>query len=129
MRTRLLALMLSGLALIPFGSVRAALTEADFHVQTARDLVALCSPAQSDPLATAAINFCQGFAVGVYQTLSEQQAAMRQKLFCTPQPMPSRNQAIADFVSWANANPSAMSEQPADAILHFLTVRSPCSVR
>ncbi len=129
MRARLLAMSLSGLALIPLASLRAAVTETNFHMQTAGDLVALCSPDQSDPLATAAINFCQGFAVGVYQTMSGLQAGMRQKLFCPPEPLPSRNQAIANFVSWAKSSPSAMAEQPADAIADYLITRFPCSGR
>ncbi|MBV8612829.1 MAG: hypothetical protein JOY66_03535 [Acetobacteraceae bacterium] len=129
MRTRLLALVLTALALSPLGSARAAVTEANFHMQTAADLVALCSPAQDDPLATAAVHFCQGFAVGVYQTLSGLQAGMRQKLFCPPQAMPSRNQAIADFVGSLKANPSAMAQPPADAIANYLITRFPCSGR
>ena len=129
MRTRLLALLLPALAMSPLGSARAAVTEANFHMQTAGDLVALCSATQDDPLATAAIHFCQGFAVGAYQTLSGLQAGMRQKLFCPPQPTPSRNQAIANFVSWAKATPSTLAEPPADAIAEYLTTRFPCSGR
>jgi hypothetical protein len=129
MRTRLLALTLSALALTSLGSARAAVTEANFHMQTAGDLVALCSATQDDPLATAAIHFCQGFAVGAYQTLSGLQAGMRQKLFCPPQPTPSRNQAIANFVGWIKANPSAMAEPPADALADYLITRFPCSGR
>jgi hypothetical protein len=129
MRTRLLATILPALALAPLGSVRATVTEANFHMQTAGDLVALCTPDQGDPLAVAAVNFCQGFAVGVYQTLSGLQSGMRQKLFCPPPQTPSRNQAIADFVGWARGNPSAMAEPPADAIADYLTTRFPCSGR
>jgi hypothetical protein len=129
MRTRLLALVLPALALAPLGSVRAAVTEANFHMQTAGDLVALCSATQDDPLATAAIHFCQGFAVGAYQTLSGLQSGMRQKLFCPPQAMPSRNQAIANFVGWIKANPSAMAEPPADALADYLITHFPCSGR
>ena len=129
MRTRLLPLALPALALAPLWSARAAVTEANFQMRTAADLVTLCSPAPDDPLATAAVNFCHGFAVGVYQTLSEEQAATRGKFFCAPQPPPSRNQAIASFVSWARANPSALGERPADAIADYLTTRFPCPGR
>jgi hypothetical protein len=129
MRTRLLALILPALALAPLGAARAAVTEANFQMRTAADLVTLCSATPDDPLGTAAVNFCHGFAVGVYQTLSEEQAAMSQKFFCAPQPTPSRNQAIASFVSWARANPSALGERPADAIADYLTTRFPCPGR
>jgi Ssp1 endopeptidase immunity protein Rap1a len=129
MRTRLLALALPALTLAPLGVARAGVTEANFQMRTAADLVTLCAAAPDDPLATAAVNFCHGFAVSVYQTLSEEQAATRQKFFCASQPPPSRNQAIASFVSWARANPSAMSERPADAIADYLTTRFPCPGR
>ncbi len=131
MRMRLLALLLSALALTPlgFGSARAAVTQVDFQVQTAGNLVNLCSPAHDDPLATLAVTFCEGFAVGVYQTLYEGQAAMRSKFFCAPQRTPSRNQAIANFVAWAKANPPVLLELPADAIVQYLAVQFPCPGR
>lgn len=106
--------------------VRAAVTESNFQMSTGADLVALCSPAQGDPLATAAINFCHGFAIGAYQTLASMQAAMPHPLFCVPSPAPTRNQTMADLVRWARSTPSAMSERPADAILDYLTQRFPC---
>jgi len=130
MRSRLLWIILPACVLASsFGSARAAVTEADFQMRTAQDLVDLCSAAQNDPLATPAVNFCHGFAIGVYQALSSEQAAMRRKLFCLPDPPPTRNQALADFVSWARTTPSALAERPADAILHFLTQRYPCASR
>ena len=129
MRPWLLALTLPMMALHPLTSVSAAVTEADFRLQKAGDLVAVCSPERGDPLLTAAINFCQGFTVGVYRTLSQEQAAMRSKLFCPSEPTPSRNQAIMDFVRWAKGNPSVMNENPADAVLHYLVERYPCRTR
>lgn len=98
-------------------------------VRNTAELVNLCSAAPGDPLATAAIHFCQGFAVGVYRTLSEAQSAMPRKLFCPTSPMPTRDQATADFVAWARANPGVMSEQPSDAILRYLTQHYPCAAR
>ena len=49
----------------------AAVTEATFQLATTADLVDLCTAAPSDPMGTAALNFCQGFAVGVYRVLEE----------------------------------------------------------
>ncbi len=130
MLPRLLAMILPAVVLASsFGSARAAVSEADFQMKTASDLVDLCTVQQGDRLAPEAVSFCQGFAVGAYQTLAEQQAAMSHKLFCISEPTPSRNQAIANFVAWAKANPSVMSERPADAILHYLIQRYPCATR
>jgi Rap1a immunity proteins len=124
-RAAMLGLVLMGAGVA--GSARAAVTEEHFQVKTAADLVALCSTEQSEQLMTAAANFCHGFAVGVYQTLQAQQAGMRTKLFCVPNPTPSRNEAIAAFVTWAKASPSVMSEPAPDAILRYLTQKYPCS--
>ena len=109
------------------GSSQAAVTEDNFLARTTGDLVALCSAERSDPLVAAAINFCHGFGVGVYQALSEQEAAHRTpQLFCMPDRQPTRNQVVADFVAWAKASPQRMSERPADGIARFLSERFPC---
>jgi Ssp1 endopeptidase immunity protein Rap1a len=128
MQLRLLALALPALALAaPLGSASAAVTEADFLVRTTGNLVNLCAATPDDQLMTAAVNFCHGFAIGVYRTLSAEQPAMPLKLFCTPNPPPTRNQAIADFVAWARASPSVLSEPPADGVLRYLSQRYPCA--
>lgn len=128
LRMRVLSMLLGACALGAMTApARAAVTEANFQMRTGADLVALCSPAQGDALATAAINFCHGFAIGVYQTLASQQPALPQPLFCIPSPPPTRNQTMADLVSWARSTPSAMSERPADAVLDYLTQRFPCA--
>jgi hypothetical protein len=50
-------------------TTKAQIAENDFLVRTTGDLVSLCASQPSDPLYTAAQNFCQGYAVGVYQTV------------------------------------------------------------
>ena len=86
---------LAGLALcaaILPSAGRAAVTEDTFQLRTTSDLVELCSAAPSDPMMTAAVNFCHGFALGVFRVLDEENAAHRiNKLFCIPNPTPSRN--------------------------------------
>ena len=78
---------------------RAAVTEDTFLLRTTADLVELCATPPSDSMGTAALNFCHGFAVGVYRVLEEENAARRiGKLFCAPEPRPTRNQAIDGFV-------------------------------
>jgi hypothetical protein len=104
-----------------------AATSDEFIVRTAGDLAALCSAAPSDPMMGPAIGFCEGFAVGVYQTLQETQASLPSPFFCVPAPGPSRSQAIASFVAWVKASPGAASERPADAILGYLQQTYPCA--
>lgn len=106
---------------------RAAVTEDTFKLQTTADLVALCSDAPSDPMSTAALNFCHGFALGVFRVLDEEAAAQpTHRMFCAQNPGPSRTQAIADFVEWAKTNPNIMSQQPADGLVAYLVKSFPC---
>jgi hypothetical protein len=105
----------------------AAVTEDSFQLRTTRDLVDLCAATPPDPLSTVAINFCHGFAVGVYRVLDEEQSASREgRLFCMPASAPSRNAAIADFVRWANDNSAMMARAPTDGIATYLAEKFPC---
>jgi hypothetical protein len=114
-------------ALLP-RAAGAAVTETTFQLSNTADLVDLCSTAPSDPMGTAALNFCQGFAVGVYRVLEEENAAKRiGHVFCIPDNVKmTRNEAVADFVQWAKASPNVMSQQPADGITLYLGTKYPC---
>ncbi len=114
-------------ALLP-GAAGAAVTETTFQLSNTADLVELCSAAPGDPMETAALNFCHGFAVGVYRVLEEENAAKRiGRMFCIPDTVhTTRNEAIADFVQWAKASPNVMSQQPADGITRYLETKYPC---
>ena len=65
----------------------AAVTESDFPPGTVRDLIAICAPEPSDPMMTAAVNFCHGFVEGavIVEEAHEAQRGAR-KLFCLPTP-------------------------------------------
>jgi hypothetical protein len=109
------------------GSAQAAVTEDNFLLRNNGDLVALCSATKSDPMYSAAINFCQGFAVGVFRVLQEEDMAKRSShLFCFPNTAPSRNETIAKFVQWATADSKQLAQPPADGIAAFLSQQFPC---
>ena len=109
------------------GSARAAVTEDDFLMRDTNALVDVCSATQADPMYTAAVNFCHGFAVGVFRVLQEQDMAERSRhMFCLPNPAPTRNEGIALFVQWAKADASRLTQPPADGIAAFLTDRYKC---
>ena len=115
-----------------FGAARAsaALTRDDFLLRSTGDLVDLCSAPQTDPMYTAAINFCHGFAVGVYTVFGEEEAAHgSRRIFCAPDPQPTRSEAIANFVSWAKADPARLSQPPTDALAMYLAQQFPCRGR
>ena len=127
--TRRRAGLLAGIILAAGGAdaARAEVTEENFHLRTTGDLVALCSPAQTDRLMTAALNFCHGYAIGTYRVLAEVDAARRgPKLTCLPAPTPTRHGAIAEFVTWARARPDRLFLSPLDGVVGFMREQYPC---
>ena len=121
---------LTGVALsvgLSVSSAHAAVTEDTFLLRSSGDLVDLCSGAQSDTLYTAAVNFCQGFTVGVFRVLQEEDMAkLSRHMFCFPNPTPSRNETISSFVQWAKSDASRLSLTPADGVASFLVQQFPC---
>jgi len=115
-----------GLVLLASGASRAA-TEANFSANTTGDLVALCTATPDNPIGTAAINFCEGFAQGAVLVEMQNQAAFRgPKLFCMPNPPPSRSQALNDFVNWARSASDRLAQSSTDGLFRFLSERYPC---
>ena len=116
-----------GMVLTAFAA-RAAVTQDSFLVRNTGDLVDICSAPQTDPLYTAAVNFCHGFGVGVVRALQEEDAAPRSRhLFCLPNPAPTRNEAVARFVQWAGADPNRLQMPAEDSIATYLSQQYPCS--
>ena len=115
-----------GLVLLASGASRAAM-EANFGANTTGDLVELCTATPDNPIGTAAINFCEGFAQGAVLVEMQNQAAFRgPKLFCMPNPPPSRIQALNDFVNWARSSPDRLAQSSTDGLFRFLSERYPC---
>jgi hypothetical protein len=129
MRPSIAAIVVLSVLALPAG-VRSAPTEQTFVLRTTGDLADLCAyTSASDPMMTAAQNFCQGFMVGVYQVLQLVDAARAKPAFCIPTPPPTRTEAIAAFVQWAKANPSETARPPVDGVFGFLTQRFPCPAK
>lgn len=104
-----------------------AATPDQFVARTTADFVALCSADPAEENYVAAVHFCHGFATGAYQYHQSLAAASEADRFvCPPDPPPSRSQAIADFVAWAERNPQYMSERPVESIFRHLAERYPC---
>ena len=104
-----------------------AATEANFAAGTTGDLVELCSATPDNAIGTAAVNFCEGFAQGAVSVEMQNQAAFRgPRLFCMPNPPPSRNEALSEFVKWARASPDRVSTSSTDGLFRFLSERYPC---
>ena len=116
----------AGLALLVPGAPHAA-TEANFGAQTTGDLVELCTATPDNAVGTAAVNFCEGFAQGAVLVEMQNQASFRgPKLFCMPNPPPSRNEALSEFVNWARSSPDRLAQSSTDGLFRFLSERYPC---
>ena len=104
-----------------------AATEANFGAATTADLVELCTARADSPIGTAAVNFCEGFAQGAVLVEMQNMAAFRgPKLFCLPNPPPTRDQAMSEFVNWARAAPDRMAASSTDGLFRFLSEHYPC---
>ncbi|HTI84018.1 MAG TPA: Rap1a/Tai family immunity protein [Acetobacteraceae bacterium] len=104
----------------------AAVTEDTFQLRSTGDLLELCSVAPQDRLGSAALHFCQGFGIGAFRVLQEIQSAQGLKMFCMPDRMPTRNEALAAFVAWGKANPGKLDTAPQDGVMDFLSSQYPC---
>jgi hypothetical protein len=104
-----------------------AVTDADFAAKTTADIVALCDPQSDSAIANAAVNFCSGFAQGAVSVEEAHDAGSRSmKLFCLPEPAPTRNETLSEFVKWARASPDRMNASAVNGLIGFLGERFPC---
>jgi Rap1a immunity proteins len=120
--------IVAALLIAAAGAQAAPVAKDDFQLTTTASLVSLCSASQTDPLYTAAVNFCHGFTVGTYRAIVAEEAASRSrnKLFCPPQQTMTRDEAIAGFVQWASARPNTLQSSPTDGIVEYLSTQYPC---
>jgi len=122
---RLTYLSLSAALLSP--GVYAGVTEQDFVVKTTRNLIDLCTAIPEDPHYHDAIHFCQGYLVGAFHYHQAETANKPElKMVCFPEPKPTRNQAIEQFIAWAKQHPEYMNELPVETEFRFLAETWPC---
>jgi len=105
-----------------------AVEPGDFEVRTAQDLVELCSAVPPDPNAVEAIHFCHGFGSGAwnYHEAVHTGPEADPDFVCLPDPAPTRTEALAGFVRWAEQNPQHLQEPAVDALFRYLTESYPC---
>ena len=118
-----------GLVALPFvGGAALAQSPERFVVDTTADFVALCTTDEADPDYVAAISFCRGYghgAVHYHQIMAEAVPAFR--VFCVPDPAPSRAEVWQGFLGWIDENPEYMSDEALDALFAFLESEYPCA--
>ena len=104
-----------------------AVTKDNFLARDTQDIIELCSASPTDPLYKEAIHFCHGYLVGIYQYQHDFYSNPGfSPLVCPPDPKPSRNQTIANYVEWVKTHPEYLKERAVDTAMKFLTEKFPC---
>jgi len=111
------------------GAKAAPVSEDNFMLKTTADLVALCSADKADPLYTAAVNYCHGFAIGTYRMLEIEDQASRnkRKSLCVDKSGMTRSQAISSFVTWAADKPKVMASAPTEGFGQYVLESFTCN--
>ena len=105
----------------------ATVVTSEFPPGTVKDLIAICAPDKDDPMMTASINYCHGYAQGAV-TVEMAHGAQRHShpLFCLPTPRPASGAELASFIAWANQDPSRLDEPAIDGMFLYLAQKYPC---
>ena len=98
----------------------------DFSLDTAGDLVDICTLEQSHPDHVAAMAFCYGFFEGgTHYDDAISTSPTYRKIVCDPVGT-TRTQAVEVFVTYVRANPQYASKAPIDTIFRALVAKWPC---
>jgi hypothetical protein len=108
------------LGLMNAAGASAGITRESFVVTKTRDLVVLCSVPESDPLYLAAVGFCHGYFIGAQQYHQRVTPSEQPKVICLPQPAPSREELIQQYVAWSSTHPQYDNDSPIDTVIRFL---------
>ena len=116
-------------ALLLFPGMASAVDQDRFTLKTTEDLYQVCSTPNDDPLRAQAINFCEGFLLGVvsYQDAVTDREHLK-RLICYPSTA-TREQGIAAFIAWAGEHQSDqkfMSDPPVVGAVRGLASKWPC---
>lgn len=97
-----------------------------FEVRTTSDLVELCSADPADPLHAEATQFCYGYMAGAahfHQAMVHGDGI--EPLAC-PREEVTRQDLVAVFLDWAEANPQHMDELPVESVVRAAVAEWPC---
>jgi hypothetical protein len=101
----------------------------NFTLKTTEDLYSVCSTANSDALRPEAINFCEGFLLGVVEYHDAIVDRKHLKPFICYPPTATRDQGIQAFVDWAAAHQGDrkfMNDPPVVGAVRGLAAKWPC---
>ena len=112
---------------LPVSSASATVDPSDFVIEDASGLTLLCSTPADHELYVEAIHMCHGFVSGVAQYAFLLLGSAEMQLICYPESPPSRNEAIAEFVTWMGTRPDLANAEASEAFVRFMEERFPCN--
>ncbi|GMG81542.1 hypothetical protein LNKW23_07550 [Paralimibaculum aggregatum] len=120
---------LAAAAVLAFAASTASAEEdVRFMITTTSDLAGLCAETPESLNYAAAIHMCHGYIVGVHQLHTAAIAASETGgIYCVPDPAPSRNQVVSDFVGWVAANEDAAAVPAVEGLMRFAAQAYPCN--
>jgi hypothetical protein len=99
----------------------------DFAVETAQDLLDLCSVAPGSALYAEAIQFCAGFFEGMKHYHDRMSAGPEvEPIVCAPDGT-TLEDVIEMYVVYGRAHPQFLSEDPGDNVIRAAMAEWPCS--
>jgi hypothetical protein len=98
----------------------------DFEVDTAQQLLDLCTAEPSNALQVEALQFCYGFFEGLAHYHDRLVGPETKPLVC-PTGQVTRQDAVDMYIAFAQANPQFMDEDPADNVMRAAIAKWPCS--
>ncbi|MEM7526783.1 MAG: Rap1a/Tai family immunity protein [Pseudomonadota bacterium] len=102
--------------------------EGDYLIVDTSDLVDLCNTKLQEPNFASAIHMCHGYFVGVHQL---HQAALTPSetggFYCLPSPPPTRDEAVVQFIAWAQADKDVMGLPAIEGLMRWAASDFPCS--
>jgi Rap1a immunity proteins len=124
--------VLAASAMLAFWPLQAGAQDAgtadlgDFDVDTAQDLVDLCSADASNSLHVEALQFCYGFFEGMIHYHDRLVGPEIKPIVC-PTGTVTRQDVVDMYIAFAQANPQFMDEDPADNVMRAAIAEWPCS--
>jgi len=102
---------------------------ANFTLKTTEDLFVVCSTASSDPLRAEAVNFCEGYLLGVVSYHDAITDREHLKPFICYPPTATRDEGIQAFIDWAarhQQDRKFMNDPPVVGAVRGLAAKWPC---
>lgn len=98
----------------------------DFEVDTAQQLLDLCSADPNEALYAEARQFCYGFLEGMAHYHDRLTAGPEVDPIVCPTGRVTRDDFVEMYVSFARANPQFLDEDPADNVVRAAIASWPC---